>query len=842
MFPLRPRYLTALLSLTLAVLSTATTLHAQGTLIPVETATDFVFDFSGQRLYISTSDGFVQRYNISTGQLEAPFNVGGRLNGIDVARDNSFVLVTQNAVGVSQGTIHRVNTSTGAVININYTREFSEGGSYDVAIASNGIAFVTTHFEGSGWTPVRQINLANNAISIRNDVPGSNGNQVTEAQVNRSSDGSRLYFLEGDISSGPVFTYTATTNSFGSSADTDEFPRFAAVNRNGTLVGTLLFSQGVSLDTAANFNYIHNFTAGNSGIAFDAVTDTIYIVNTDANQIIAYDTNTFAEKSRLNINKPLSFNGGQLVASPDGIHLALATPSGLELFDIRMATPALPPTFGTPRDMVFDHAGQRLYITTAEGLVWPYNLPTRTFGTPYNFGGSPFAIDITADDSILLVAQGTSGLTQDAFQKVTLATGAMLNITYPRPQFFGGAALDVAIASNGLALGSSNTIYQVNPVTNSISERSDSPGSSFDSKRLHRSADRRLLYFLENSSVFFYNSPGDTFSSLIGTQSSPQSAAVNRNGTLVGDRIFGNGASLDSVPDLNFIHNFNTLDSGIAFDALQDTIYGVSRLRNQIIAYDTNTFAEKYRFDIGENVEGGEDFFGPGHMVASQDGHYLALNTPTTLRVFGLPGAPLTNVVSRKTHGAAGTFDIALPLDGNPGVECRSGGPSGKYTLVFTFAVNLTSVASASVSSLSFGNAALDSSMINPSNAKQYIVNLTDVTDQQYVQVTLNNVNVAGAHTDALSQIMGVLIGDTSGNRSVNSGDIGQTKSESGHTLTNANFREDVGVNGAISASDVLLVKSKSGNSLFDLFRTLNKHPQQPQEKSDHAATASAQR
>ena len=409
----------------------------------------------------------------------------------------------------------------------------------------------------------------------------------------------------------------------------------------------------------------------------------------------------------------------------------------------------------------------------------------------------------------------------------------MVNITYPRPQFFGGAALDLAIASNGLAFGASNTIYQVDPVTNSITERTDSPGSSFDSKRLHRSADRNLLYFLEDNSAYFYNSPGDTFGTAISIQSAPQSAAVNRNGTLAGDRIFGNGASLDSVPDLNFVHNFNTLDSGIAFDAVQDTIYGVSSLRNQVIAYDTNTFAEKYRFDIGENVDSGEDFFGPGHLVASQDGHYLALNTPTTLRVFGLPAAPLTSVVSRKTHGTAGTFDIALPLDGNPGVECRSGGTDGKYTLVFTFAVNLTSVGSATVSSLSFGDAALDSSAINPSNAKQYIVNLTGVTDQQYVQVTLNNVNVAGAHTDAVSQIMGVLIGDTSGNRSVSSGDIGQTKTESGHTLTNTNFREDVNANGAITASDVVLVKSKSGNGLSDLFRTLNKHPQQPPEKSD---------
>ena len=60
---------------------------------------------------------------------------------------------------------------------------------------------------------------------------------------------------------------------------------------------------------------------------------------------------------------------------------------------------------------------------------------------------------------------------------------------------------------------------------------------------------------------------------------------------------------------------------------------------------------------------------------------------------------PPAQVVSRMTHGSAGTFDINLPSTGARGIECRSGGPNGNYQLIFSFGNNLTSVAGATVTS-----------------------------------------------------------------------------------------------------------------------------------------------
>ena len=61
---------------------------------------------------------------------------------------------------------------------------------------------------------------------------------------------------------------------------------------------------------------------------------------------------------------------------------------------------------------------------------------------------------------------------------------------------------------------------------------------------------------------------------------------------------------------------------------------------------------------------------------------------------------------------------------------------------------------------------------------------------------------------------MGVLLGDTSGNGTVNSTDVSQTKLKSGQAVDAANFRTDVTVSNSINATDVGTVKLKVGTAL----------------------------
>src|SRR5206468_1526584 len=151
---------------------------------------------------------------------------------------------------------------------------------------------VTTQFQGSGWTPLRQIDLATNVISVRTDDPGSGGGGMVrqDTQIHRSADGTRFFFMESNISSGPVFTYSGISDTFGLSAKTNAFLDVAsgAVNRTGNIVALRTFGEPASLNTAPDFIFLHSFSEIDSGVAFDAGQDVFYGVESTTVKIIAY--------------------------------------------------------------------------------------------------------------------------------------------------------------------------------------------------------------------------------------------------------------------------------------------------------------------------------------------------------------------------------------------------------------------------------------------------------------------------------------------------------------------------------------------------------------------------
>jgi len=172
----------------------------------------------------------------------------------------------------------------------------------------------------------------------------------------------------------------------------------------------------------------------------------------------------------------------------------------------------------------------------------------------------------------------------------------------------------------------------------------------------------------------------------------------------------------------------------------------------------------------------------------------------------------LNSVASVKVHGSAGTFGVDLPLTGNPGIECRSGGMNGDYTLVFSFASTLTTVGGASVTS---GSGLVAISGIDSNDAHNYIINLTGVTTAQYITIGLSNVaDSVGHFSNSISVSMGVLVGDVDGSGRVDSTDVFQARQQSLQFTNSSNFRMDVDESGRIDSTDIFMVRQQTLTSL----------------------------
>jgi hypothetical protein len=170
-----------------------------------------------------------------------------------------------------------------------------------------------------------------------------------------------------------------------------------------------------------------------------------------------------------------------------------------------------------------------------------------------------------------------------------------------------------------------------------------------------------------------------------------------------------------------------------------------------------------------------------------------------------LPDAPLptlTSVVSRKTHGTAGDFDVDLTPP-NSGIECRSGGANGDYKMVFTFSTPITSCGVPSTGTAAPGP-----------NGNQCTVQLTGVPNAKYTTVELIGVLDNNGHALNATGTMGVLIGDVNASGVVTSGDTNLCKAQALQPVTNANFRNDVNASGSITTGDVNIIKQNALNQL----------------------------
>ena len=189
----------------------------------------------------------------------------------------------------------------------------------------------------------------------------------------------------------------------------------------------------------------------------------------------------------------------------------------------------------------------------------------------------------------------------------------------------------------------------------------------------------------------------------------------------------------------------------------------------------------------------------PHISYARQNSGPSALVNPSGVTCLG--GAPIPlKVVSQKTHGTVGTFDVVLPLSPH-GIECRNGQPgANKHKVVFTFPVPIT-LTSASINS---GNGNVNSTTVSGNTVT---VNFTASPGPQKVVIKLTAVNDGAGNTGDISWPIDILLADVNSSRQVDSGDVLLLQKQNGQALPptgSADFRRDINLNGFIDSGDVL--------------------------------------
>jgi hypothetical protein len=155
-------------------------------------------------------------------------------------------------------------------------------------------------------------------------------------------------------------------------------------------------------------------------------------------------------------------------------------------------------------------------------------------------------------------------------------------------------------------------------------------------------------------------------------------------------------------------------------------------------------------------------------------------------------------------------FKIMLPINGESGIEDRSGQPGGTYTITMTFNENIASVARASASCGKVESTSIDGATLT--------INLTKVSgscNASHITVTANDVkDSAGVNLGTACITVGLLLGDVNGDGVVDSADIDIVNSQIGQTTNEENFRSDINNDGVISGPDLRIVTQHQGTYL----------------------------
>ena len=311
--------------------------------LDVPERSDYVFDRQGV-LYI-TAGPQVIRYDTRTQDYLSPFDIGGRLCGIDLSPDGRTLAIADSAYDSGNNWIHLVDITTGSSQQVNFARERHELGTYMVAWGVDNRVLTTSR--GDSWVPLRRYDPVDGITEvIRN---------VTEyTMLTPSADRQTIGLVQPHISSGPVSRYDVSSGGTTAGKSTNWFTFEVGVSHDGsqffvpTYSGAFVYEATLTsfvLETKigdyADYGPLAGVYAPNADVLF--VSEWAHYQH-DKSGVRVYDTNTWKILDEIDPynfmwNGNSAMGSGRLEISPNGQWLAVSVSDGTRLYRVAEYTP-----------------------------------------------------------------------------------------------------------------------------------------------------------------------------------------------------------------------------------------------------------------------------------------------------------------------------------------------------------------------------------------------------------------------------------------------------------------------------------------------------------------------
>jgi Ca2+-binding RTX toxin-like protein len=314
------------------------------------TYADATFSADGSTLYATSGDQLLV-IDVATGSITHTYTVGNQLGAIDVSVDGRYVAVVEEQPGDGSGILYKLDLANGSLSTVHIE---NASALHDVAFLADGSVAVSQQVFG--------------AILIANLADGTSYQQFVDVPANStivaSDDGSSVVAQPSTLT-WPIYYNDLDTGLGGEVLGNPDPYAGASVPPPGSGVGAVsptgdFIVQGMTLDvysldpTNGGFNLVTSLGSSFSylrdpaGLTFSADGSRLFLLTTGGT-IVAFDTATWDAVASYRGATPATSSGleagyGDLLqASPDGQHLSLITPTGVQLIDLSQSVPVSGP-------------------------------------------------------------------------------------------------------------------------------------------------------------------------------------------------------------------------------------------------------------------------------------------------------------------------------------------------------------------------------------------------------------------------------------------------------------------------------------------------------------------